>query len=118
MTRRVWAVALAGCLTGIPLNKERKLRRPPVPLRLSWKCGHRLRKRWQQLCGNELETLSLGKVGLAPSLASWLADSEAVGAGVDGVTLAVKSFHSPSHSQLAVCPVLWGQVRTEGRMAP
>lgn len=52
----------------------------------------------------------MGKVGLAPSLASWLADSEAVGAGVDGVTLAVKSFHSSSHSQLAVCPVLWGQV--------
>lgn len=61
MTRRVWAAALAGCLAGIPLSKERKLRRLPVPLCLSWKCG--LRKCWQQLGGKELEPLSKGKVG-------------------------------------------------------
>ena len=35
--------------------------RLPVPLHLSWKCGHRLRKRWQQLHGKKLETLSMGK---------------------------------------------------------
>lgn len=61
VTRRVWADALADCWAGIPLSEERKLRRPPVPLRLSWKCGHRLRKHWQQLHGKKLETLSMGK---------------------------------------------------------
>lgn len=61
VTRRVWADALAGCRAGIPLSEERKLRHPPVPLRLSWKCGHCLRKRWQQFHGKKLETLSMGK---------------------------------------------------------
>lgn len=61
VTRRVWADALAGRRAGIPLSEERKLRHPPVPLRLSWKCGHRLRKHWRQLHGKKLETLSMGK---------------------------------------------------------
>lgn len=107
MTRRVWAAALAGCLAGIPLGKKRKLRRLLVPLRLSWKCGHRLWKGWQRLCGKELETLSMGKVGqpflclLGTQTARWWA-------GVDGISLAIKSCHSSSHSQLAVRPLLCG----------
>ena len=38
------------------MSEERKLRRLPVPLRLSW-------KRWQQFPGKELETVSVGEVG-------------------------------------------------------
>lgn len=63
MTRRVWAAARAGCLAGIPLSKERKLRRLLVPLCLSWKRGLRLWKRWQQFRRKERKTLSVGEVG-------------------------------------------------------
>lgn len=86
MTRRVWAAALGGCLAGIPLSEERKLRRLPVPLRLSW-------KRWQQFPGKELETVSVGEVG-QPLF--WLLGvcQRSGGAGVDGMTLAWAPFHS------------------------
>lgn len=63
VTRRVWAAALGGCPAGIPLSEERKLRRLPVPSRLSWKHGLRLRKRWRPFPGKELETVSVGEVG-------------------------------------------------------
>ena len=81
VTRRVWADAFAGCRAGIPLSEERKLRRLPVPLHLSWKCGHRLRKRWQQLHGKKLETLSMGKEwgGVGPLSAFLARRQQAVG---------------------------------------
>lgn len=58
------------------MSKERKLRRLPVPLCLSWKRGLRLWKPWQQLRGKEPEAVSVGEAGRR--LLLWLLGTQTV----------------------------------------